>query len=284
LFDGLPVTESFLAKPKLVEFDEGMTDGKNDSTARIVRVVDDEVICAPTVYGFVLREKVFGYFPVENLSPINWDSSAFDKVVMRKETKQLIRRIIEGFFKQSAPSSINIISKRGNGMVIILHGEPGTGKTLTVEAVSEVLRRPLFSIAVSDLGVDASAVEPRLRTYLEIASIWGCIVLIDEADIFLGRRSVYNIFSNALVGAFLKVLERHRSPIFLTTNDLGSFDESMRSRICLEVRFRRLGRFEREAVWKRFLDLNKVVYNRGDTRSLSSYKLDGRNCPSLCLS
>lgn len=59
------------------------------------------------------------------------------------------------------------------------------GKTLTAEAVAELLERPLYVQGAGDLGFDAATLENRLRDTLEIARVWKAVVLIDEADIFL---------------------------------------------------------------------------------------------------
>jgi hypothetical protein len=39
---------------------------------------------------------------------------------------------------------------------------------------------------------------------LEVGSIWNAIILIDEADIFMERRTEDNIARNAMVGIFLR--------------------------------------------------------------------------------
>lgn len=54
------------------------------------------------------------------------------------------------------------------------------GKTLTAEAVAELLHRPLYVQGAGDLGVDAHTLEIRLRDTLEIARVWRAVVLIDE--------------------------------------------------------------------------------------------------------
>lgn len=68
------------------------------------------------------------------------------------------------------------------GGLISLHGRPGTGKTLTAEAVSEMLKVPLYAIGAGELGVTASVLEDNLKDILSVAAQWGAVMLIDEAD------------------------------------------------------------------------------------------------------
>jgi SpoVK/Ycf46/Vps4 family AAA+-type ATPase len=56
------------------------------------------------------------------------------------------------------------------------------------------------------------------------------VVLIDEADIFLEKRTTTQIDRNAVVGTFLRVLEYYNGVLFLTTNRVHDFDEAFYSR------------------------------------------------------
>jgi len=88
-----------------------------------------------------------------------------------------------------------------------LHGPPGTGKTLTAEAIAELLKRPLYSVSVGELGTTVEKLEEKLREILEVAHLWNAVILLDEADIFLEKRSDNDIHRNAMVGIFLRLLE-----------------------------------------------------------------------------
>lgn len=61
----------------------------------------------------------------------------------------------------------------------MLHGRPGVGKTLTAEAVSELLEAPLYSVTAGELGVQADQLEKRLRDALDVAQSWGAVLLIE---------------------------------------------------------------------------------------------------------
>ncbi len=57
------------------------------------------------------------------------------------------------------------------------------------------------------MGTNAKDVEEYLQTVLLLGKTWGCVVLLDEADVFLMQRSIENFERNALVSVFLRVLE-----------------------------------------------------------------------------
>ena len=59
------------------------------------------------------------------------------------------------------------------------------------------------------------------------------ILLLDEADVFLERRSPENLTRNGLVSVFLRKLEYYEGIVFLTTNRVSHFDEAILSELIL---------------------------------------------------
>ena len=129
------------------------------------------------------------------------------------------------------------MSGKGEGLIILLHGGPGTGKTLTAESVAEFAKRPLYRVTCGDIGTDPQGVEEYLKSVLYIGSTWGCVVLLDEADVFLEERTKMDMQRNALVSVFLRVLEYYDGILILTTNRIGTFDEAFKSRIQLALHY-----------------------------------------------
>jgi len=113
-----------------------------------------------------------------------------------------------------------------------------------------------------------------LREILELASTWNAVILIDESDVFLERRSENDIVRNAMVGIFLRLLEYHQGVLFLTTNRVNTFDEAFHSRISVALKYEDLDQPARQQIWKNLLSAAAI---KGlDTQELSKYEINGR--------
>jgi SpoVK/Ycf46/Vps4 family AAA+-type ATPase len=143
---------------------------------------------------------------------------------------------------------------KGNGLIILLHGGPGTGKTLTAESVAELTEKPLYRIACGDIGTNAEDVEKYLISVFYIGTIWKCVVLLDEADVFLEERQTDQLQRNALVSVFLRALEYYDGILVLTSNRVGTFDEAFKSRVQISLHYPRLNKRSGTKIWFSFID------------------------------
>ena len=62
-------------------------------------------------------------------------------------------------------------------------------------------------VGAADLGTHAEALDNNLTNILKVSAIWGAVVLIDEADVFLEERTLAHLERNAMVAVFLRQLE-----------------------------------------------------------------------------
>lgn len=108
-------------------------------------------------------------------------------------------------------------------------------------------------IAAGELGTDPRVLEPTLSRILDLAHTWGAVLLLDEADVFLERRSIHDLHRNALVSIFLRLLEYFQGILFLTTNRVETFDPAFQSRIHVGLHYRDLDRKAMRVIWKTFL-------------------------------
>ncbi|KAF8244243.1 P-loop containing nucleoside triphosphate hydrolase protein [Wilcoxina mikolae CBS 423.85] len=245
---------------------------------------DDYLICHHLMPGFSLVEKKWCFFEVYRIKDIEYNVNAFNTLMLEEEQKQMILSLVRVHADERL-SFDDVIKGKGRGMIFLLHGVPGVGKTLTAESVADHCKRPLFHVCAGDLGASSSSVEQGLGDALQLATTWNAIILIDEADVFLERRSVHDLERNGLVSVFLRVLEYYEGIMFLTTNRIGSFDAAFTSRIHLAIKYPALTHCSRWDLWETFISKASPVppiwMNRESLNELASENLNGRQIKNI---
>ncbi|KAF4426998.1 ATPase family AAA domain-containing protein FIGL1 [Colletotrichum fructicola] len=223
-------------------------DEKHEDSPKSIRTLAFEIMCRdeppsdsfllllpPTVPGFGMHDKKWRILQVEHISAIEWNKNAFEQLVLDYNHRELIEAVIRGHM--SSNMSPDIVEGKGKGVIILLHGGPGTGKTLTAESVAELAEKPLYRVTCGDIGTDPEKVEKYLESVLFIGSAWQAVVLLDESDVFLEEREKMDLKRNALVSVFLRVLEYYEGILILTSNRVGHFDEAFKSRMQLTLHY-----------------------------------------------
>lgn len=150
------------------------------TSSELAQLNEDQLYMTwPTVPGFSFTAKKWGEIIVEHVTDVVFDDKAFERLVLAKEKKTLIKSLVEN---NTRATFSDVITGKGGGCIFLLHGKPGVGKTLTAEAIAELLHRPLYSVSVGELGTSTDQLEARLKEILEVASSWDAVILIDEAD------------------------------------------------------------------------------------------------------
>nr|KMM70876.1 hypothetical protein CPAG_07185 [Coccidioides posadasii RMSCC 3488] len=244
---------------------------------------EELLIASPVVLGFAFSEKLWLEFTISGIREIEWNSGAFDSLVLPGNQKSIVKALVESHTFHAAENIEDVIQGKGKGLVAVLHGPPGTGKTLTAEGIAELLKRPLYMVSAGELGTDSRTLEGELNKILDIAHSWGAVLLLDEADVFLEKRTIQDIHRNALVSIFLRLLEYFQGILFLTTNRVETFDDAFQSRIHVALRYGDLTAKAKRAVWKMFLDkvrtkegLEVVKFTDKDYDTLARHALNGR--------
>ncbi|KAH8744303.1 AAA family ATPase [Diaporthe sp. PMI_573] len=205
---------------------------KRNSTLRSVGD-EDLLFCNHRILGFSFEAKRWGAFAVSKLNDPKWKPEAFGKVILPSQQRYLIRDLVLSHRTPKEDNDIDddIINGKGQGLVGLLSGKPGVGKTLTAEAVAEVSQRPLYAVSAGELGTKADDVDRQLRLVLDITRRWRCVLLIDEADVFLHtREDNVSLERNAVVSVFLRHLEYFRGVAILTTNRRVDIDVAFMSK------------------------------------------------------
>jgi len=224
----------------------------------------DTMLLPPEIHGFFLKDKRWVRLLVNNIAPITWNKEAYDRLVLPQRVKNMVKALVLARKEDAADSPAkprpkakrsDLIRGKGDGLIMLLHGGPGTGKTLTAESVAELAEMPLYNVTCGDVGTKAEAVENYLNSVLHLGQKWNCVLLLDEADVFLEQRSLSDLKRNSLVSVFLRTLEYYSGILLLTSNRVGTFDAAFKSRIQVALHYPPLDRPSRRAIWANFFDM-----------------------------
>lgn len=179
----------------------------------------------PVVKVFDLRTHEFFWVHADNMTPYEYDKSLREKLILPPTHRDLLDVLTTdlGAFVN------DFIEGKSAGNVILCKGIPGVGKTLTAEVYAELIDRPLYAIHSGALGTTAEDIEKNLRIIFQRGKRWDCVLLLDEADVFVVQRGS-NIEQNAIVAEFLRTLEYFDGLLFMTTNRPDDIDEAIISR------------------------------------------------------
>ncbi|KAI1745486.1 hypothetical protein F4680DRAFT_442959 [Xylaria scruposa] len=232
---------------------------------------DQYSTCPPFIPAFSFKTRSWGLVLIDELGEVPWDTSVYTNLQIDVATKETLSRLINSHSTHS-DSFDDFVQGKGRGLVVLLYGPPGSGKTMTA-----VLREITLFRDWGELGTSVSSIQRGLEEAFSLAARWDTILLIDEADAFLSERRGDSIERNALISVFLKLLEYQTGILFLTTNRFFEFDKAFRSRIHALIPYPELTIEQRGGIWKT-LAYEKCGCNLSDEEwsVLGKLPIDGR--------
>lgn len=168
------------------------------------------------ICGYATRNRKWLALRVELLNDVtdfSFDKASFrtryEDLILPRGHKKLLQALVTYYirdkegsphFRDSSQFTMDVVHGKGEGLIILLHGPPGVGKTSTAECVAAQLKRPILPITCGDLGSSPKELEQNLDNFCTLAHKWRCVLLLDEADVFLSKREKGDIDRNARVG------------------------------------------------------------------------------------
>ncbi|KAF5011743.1 hypothetical protein FDECE_2154 [Fusarium decemcellulare] len=223
-----------------------------DRDLTVIPEGDDLALLPRRSFVYSLKDAKFVPDNVKFLKSLHWRDDGFNQLQLQESHKQVIQSSVRSHLKRNSNQrqierdnsgtlfTQDFAQGKGRGLLIMLHGEPGTGKISTAEAVAQRFRRPLLPLSCGDMNHPVYA-ERQLETVFRLSTLWDCILLLDEADVMLSTRtSMDDLFRNSLVSVFLRRLEYYNGILFLTTNRIGKIDQAISSRLHLILHYKRL--------------------------------------------
>jgi chromosomal replication initiation ATPase DnaA len=250
---------------------------------------DQLILCVPWVKGFVLKEKKWYQLAVNSVRDITWNDS-FNNLVLPHQDKDLLLAFAQSKINASRSEAAvdvfdDFVDGKGRGMILLLSGSPGVGKTLTAESIAEKMKVPLYTLSAGEIGIMPATVETEIKSALEKCAKWNAILLLDEADVFLEKRELNSLKRNELVSIFLRLLEYYEGMMFLTTNRVSTIDPAFESRIDVSINYPDLTAELRFQIWAKFLFRSQQIRSGLDLteeelQPLAQLNLNGRQIKS----
>ena len=147
----------------------------------------------------------------------------------------------------------------GKGVVLNFYGKPGTGKTLTAEALAGSLGLPFISIGIAELESKfMGETSKNIQLVFNLSREHNAVLFFDEADTLLGKRlsSVTQGVDNevnAMRSTMLIELEQFEGIAIFATNFAENYDKAFESRISHHVHFDLPDFNGRQAIWDKML-------------------------------
>ncbi|KAI0857493.1 P-loop containing nucleoside triphosphate hydrolase protein [Xylaria cubensis] len=222
------------------------------------RLSDDQaLITNSTVRGFSFAANKFLELFVNNIQSIEYPHD-FDEVDIGPVAESTLKGVVS-YHARNRNGISYVENGSRQGLVCLLHGPRGAGKTLTVECVADHVKRPLYTKAV---------------------------LMIDDVDVFLEPQTSLDFHRNAMITIFRRMLDNYEGLLFLTTTRVTAIDSSFMSRIHIPIHYKDLDPHKRLELWRNLylaapgvVDLDEEHEKR--LRPLVLYDFNGRQIENI---
>lgn len=142
------------------------------------------------------------------------------------------------------------------GVKALFYGEPGTGKTMSVNVLGKELGLDIFRIDLSQIvSKYVGETEKNLEKVFNEAAKTDAILFFDEADAVFGKRTevkdAHDKHANVETGYLLQKIEEYDGLVILATNLKSNLDKAFIRRFQFIIKFDMPGEAERSILWKK---------------------------------
>ena len=189
-----------------------------------------------------------------------WD---FENIVLNQKIKQDIDEVLlliehnDKIYKNWGLSEID--NNNEKSFSINFYGSPGTGKSISAEAIASKLNKKIIKINYADIESKYVGDTPKnITKVFEKAKETNAVLFFDEADSILGKR-LSNIQSstdtsvNLTRSVMLTQLDEFEGIVIFATNFYKNYDKAFIRRIFAHIEFTKPSFEGREKIWKLYL-------------------------------
>ena len=144
---------------------------------------------------------------------------------------------------------------QGKGLMALLTGPPGTGKTMAAQVIAAELNLDLYRIDLSSVvSKYVGETSKNIEQILSRAQRMDAVLLFDEADSLFGKRTdindAHDRFANTDTNYLLQAIEQYPGIAILTSNRKANIDAGFIRRLRYVIEFSKPNVAERLALWQ----------------------------------
>lgn len=143
---------------------------------------------------------------------------------------------------------------KGGTIAINFFGAPGTGKSITAEALAKAVDKNIIRADYSEISDSLfGGTEKKLTELFEKAERNNAVIFFDEADALLSKRNSDSQLSenkNQIKSHLLTLLDKSNVVIIFATNLFENYDKAFFRRILFHVEFKMPDLQQRIELWK----------------------------------
>lgn len=184
---------------------------------------------------------------------------SLNDVVLSQETKHQVESVLAELEHQDLiyrEWGMSEKHKLDKALSINFSGSPGTGKTISAEAIAHALKRKFLSVPYQLLESKYVGDTPKnIAKAFEFATEHKAVLFFDEADSFLGKR-LENVTQstdtavNLTRSVMLMQLSAFEGIVIFATNLIRNYDPAFISRIRWKVQFNLPDQEARQKIWQ----------------------------------
>jgi SpoVK/Ycf46/Vps4 family AAA+-type ATPase len=212
--------------------------------------------------------------------------------ILSRSIHNQINDAITGFTHRRIWHEWGLDKLREQGVAILLHGAPGTGKTITAYFVAKKLHVGIREISMADFG---SQIPGQLaRNIVKIFAVEQVtakaehkhypVILLDECDAMLVSRDRLGpnmVWMLEPINMLLSQIAKYPGLVILATNHVHILDWALERRLLAKIKFDRPEFYERLVMWKtKFPDKFPVQPTEEEYRLLANEDLTGAEIES----
>jgi SpoVK/Ycf46/Vps4 family AAA+-type ATPase len=197
----------------------------------------------------------------QHFSSLEEPRAILDQIVLPEADRRRILSVVDRhdqYLQCRADWGLDELIRYGRGVLMLFHGKPGTGKTMTAHGVARHLGKRVLNVDIPAF-LESREADRFLPGLFREARLHNALLFFDECEtLFASRR-----YGNALMTLLLSEIERFEGVAVLATNLPEMLDDAFDRRILVKVHFAEPDRLARADIWRKHLPAPQPDTGRG---------------------